>query len=1083
MLLLAFNVAKTQTPPNVPVVTEPAVDGQIVSPADVHMETQPMTSADPTAVHDCSDWQIVVQSTSELIWNITCIAGVEKVHVHLGDGTFVGSYAGRTQLFYDTDYTLRVRQKDNHGLYSPWAERPFRTGSQSQIFPLIVSDATSTPIPQLLDGTGIAIIIPPGATPPSIRIENSAGQLILSFQGFDGLRDSITNTQPLSAHLASRVVITGGSPGLALPQSRTTFTDDEGIDRTIYLPPVNITSSQVSYFWVSENGSTYAGDASQTAPDFTNLAQGAPVPWNVLQPGYKVEIVASGFQLPVNIAFILSPGNQPNSPYYYVTELYGTIKVVTRNGSIGNYATNLLNFNPIGAFPGSGEQGLSGIVVEPATGDVFAAMLYDAAPPSGPHYPKVVRFHSNDGGLTAATQTTILDMVGETQGQSHFISNLSIGPDGKLYVHMGDGFDATTALNLASFRGKILRIHLDGTPPSDNPLYNAADGINAKDYIFGYGFRNPFGGAWRASDGSHYEVENGPSSNDRLARVVSGTSYGWNGTAVSMTTNAIYNWNPPHAPVNIAFVQTGTFGGSGFPSGKLDHAFVTESGPTYATGPQALGKRIVEFVLGAGGTLISGPTKLVEYNGSGQATAAGLTAGPDGLYFTDLYKDLNATSATDRGANVLRIKFVGVVDFSANVTTGNAPLAVQFTDLSNVPSASSWAWDFGDGATAAGQSPSHTYAGNGVYNVRLTVTGANGVAATQKNSYIIVGNIPVGLQAQYFDNITLSGTPLLRIDTTVNFNWGTGRPDPSINADNFSVRWTGQVQPRYSETYTFYTSTDDGVRLWVNDQLLIDKWVDQSTSEWSGTISLLANQQYDIKMEYYEQTGNAVAFLSWSSVSQAKEVIPKSRLYLSDPPLPITLNSFSGHISPQSRTVQLDWSTLSETNNYGFFVQRTKETDSQFADIPNSFIPGHGTSLQHQSYSFTDQTVALPGRYQYRLRQVDLDGSVHYSFSVAIDITTLAVVDQVPREFKLLQNYPNPFNPTTTIKYQIPSTSFVTLKVLDLLGREVATLVNEEVKPGSYVRAFDASGLASAVYLYRLQAGTFAQTRKLLLLK
>jgi hypothetical protein len=89
--------------------------------------------------------------------------------------------------------------------------------------------------------------------------------------------------------------------------------------------------------------------------------------------------------------------------------------------------------------------------------------------------------------------------------------------------------------------------------------------------------------------------------NDRFAQVIAGANYGWNGNGESLVTNAIYNWNPPHAPVNIAFIQPSTFGGSGFPAEKMDHAFVTESGSTWATGPQANGKRIVEFVLDAAG--------------------------------------------------------------------------------------------------------------------------------------------------------------------------------------------------------------------------------------------------------------------------------------------------------------------------------------------------------------------------------------------------------------------------------------------------------------------------------------------------
>src|SRR5262249_9577619 len=113
-----------------------------------------------------------------------------------------------------------------------------------------------------------------------------------------------------------------------------------------------------------------------------------------------------------------------------------------------------------------------------------------------------------------------------------------------------------------------------------------------------------------------------------------------------------------HAPVNVAFIQPETFAGSGFPFAKMGHAFVTESGPTYSQGPQALGKRIVEFVLDGAGNLISGPTTLVEYVGTGRGTAVGLACGPDGLYFSELYSDQGATPA-EAGARILRVRWIG----------------------------------------------------------------------------------------------------------------------------------------------------------------------------------------------------------------------------------------------------------------------------------------------------------------------------------------------------------------------------------------------------------------------------------------
>jgi uncharacterized protein YkwD len=136
-----------------------------------------------------------------------------------------------------------------------------------------------------------------------------------------------------------------------------------------------------------------------------------------------------------------------------------------------------------------------------------------------------------------------------------------------------------------------------------------------------------------------------------------------------------------------------------------------------------------------------------------------------------------------------------------------------------------------------------------------------------------------GLAAAYYNNRTLSGTPLNRTDATVNFNWGTAAPLAGVGSDNFSVRWTGYVQPRYSESYTFYTTSDDGVRLWVNNQLVINNWTDHAAREDKGTLTLSAGQQYQIKMEFYENGGSAVAKLAWSSQSQLKEIVPQSQLY------------------------------------------------------------------------------------------------------------------------------------------------------------------------------------------------------------
>ncbi len=137
-----------------------------------------------------------------------------------------------------------------------------------------------------------------------------------------------------------------------------------------------------------------------------------------------------------------------------------------------------------------------------------------------------------------------------------------------------------------------------------------------------------------------------------------------------------------------------------------------------------------------------------------------------------------------------------------------------------------------------------------------------------------------GLQYTLYNNRRLNGNPAeTGVDATVNFNWQRNGKTTKSPKDNFSVRWTGQVQPKYSETYTFYTHADDGTRLWVNGKLLIDDWADHPVREKSGKITLQAGKKYNLKLEYYENRGKAVCKLLWSSKSQNKQIIPQNRLY------------------------------------------------------------------------------------------------------------------------------------------------------------------------------------------------------------
>jgi len=187
--------------------------------------------------------------------------------------------------------------------------------------------------------------------------------------------------------------------------------------------------------------------------------------------------------------------------------------------------------------------------------------------------------------------------------------------------------------------------------------------------------------------------------------------------------------------------------------------------------------------------------------------------------------------------------------------------------------------------------------------------------------------------------------------------------------------------------------------------------------------------------------------------------------------LPVELSRFSSSIN--NKKVELSWETATETNNYGFELERKFEGYSDWISI--GFVKGGGNSYSPQSYSFTDSPIKA-GTYTYRLKQIDLDG--HFKYSNEIEVVYNNVFN-----FSLSQNYPNPFNPSTTISYQLSTEGFVSLKVYDVLGKEVTTLVNEIKQSGVHEVNFDASEYTSGIYLYRMTVNNFTQTYKMIVLK
>ena len=237
---------------------------------------------------------------------------------------------------------------------------------------------------------------------------------------------------------------------------------------------------------------------------------------------------------------------------------------------------------------------------------------------------------------------------------------------------------------------------------------------------------------------------------------------------------------------------------------------------------------------------------------------------------------------------------------------------------------------------------------------------------------------------------------------------------------------------------------------------------------------------------HFPQTINNVVVNNFQTTILNVELIPN--------PVPVELVSFTAEVVENN--VKLNWQTITETNNMGFEVERAPsksppkgETFGEWESI--GFVAGLGTTTELHSYSFIDLNVFL-GFYKYRLKQIDFDGSFTYSDNIEVEVTG-------PTDFSLEQNYPNPFNPSTKIKFTIPQSpllggdgrgGLVTLKVYDVLGNEITTLINEEKPAGSFEVEFNShlsvSGireLTSGIYFYRIKAGEFIQTKKMVLMK
>lgn len=198
-----------------------------------------------------------------------------------------------------------------------------------------------------------------------------------------------------------------------------------------------------------------------------------------------------------------------------------------------------------------------------------------------------------------------------------------------------------------------------------------------------------------------------------------------------------------------------------------------------------------------------------------------------------------------------------------------------------------------------------------------------------------------------------------------------------------------------------------------------------------------------------------------------------------DSPFPVELTTFTAKVINNS--IALNWETATEINNYGFDLERRHDV-SDWGKI--AFIPGHGNSNSPKTYEYI-YVDSLSGILQYRLKQIDTDGSYEYYGTIPeVDFGVVRVENfTLPLEYELHQNYPNPFNPVTDIHYDLPKEGHVTIRVFDIQGRIIKILINKFQMPGSYHVHFDGTGISAGIYFYRIKTENYSEVCKMLLLK
>jgi len=680
-----------------------------------------------------------------------------------------------------------------------------------------------------------------------------------------------------------------------------------------------------------------------------------------LPSGFVESSFGSGLNAPTAMAF--APDGR-----LFVTQQGGALRVV-KNGV--TLATPFVSLN----VDSNGERGLLGVALDPnfATNH-YLYVYYTTA--TAPVHNRVSRFTANGDVAAAGSETPILNLDNLSNATNHNGGAIHFSPvDGKLYVGVGDNANGANAQTLSNRLGKMLRINANGSIPTDNPFYNSATGANRA--IWALGLRNPYTFSFQRTTGRLFINDVGQNTWEEIDEGAKGANYGW--------PNSEGPTGSPYKTPYYAYQHSaGTPTGCAITGGTFYNPPVAQFGSGYVGD-----YFFADFCGGWIYRIETAGTKTVTKFATGIAAPVDLTIGSDGsLYY--LAHDAGAVVRVRMNPpTTARLTFVTTppglrvtVDGHTVVTPYAITARIGSSHTISAPRQSAFGgvqvfqrWSDGGAATHTVTVPSN--------GRRFTALFAGLAPST-----------PNGLTGLYFDGCGFNGRAVARVDRSVNFNWGTAAPVAGFGPDGFSVRWVGSVIAPRTQTFTFYTRSDDGSRLWVDDRLIIDNWRSPTHTERAGTIVLTQGHRYSLRLDYYESAGPASIQLSWSGPGTAKALVPSAALF------PAVGVNFAPPRSARAEGYRQDNGTVYGARSYGLSYGWNATTATRERGIAPDQRYDTLAATQLAPNSNARWQIALPnGHYYVRL----VAGDPRYFDSVyklaAEGVTVISAVPTSSRRF------------------------------------------------------------------------------------